>query len=162
MLILIMGTAGSGKTTVGTELARQLGWPYIDADDFHSVANVEKMRGGTALSDEDRRPWLEALRREIDAVIDSGGNAVLGCSAFRQSHREVLLRDGVQLVYLKGTPEMLRQRLLARTNHFAREPVLNDQLARLEEPEDALVISIEASAAEIASEIRSKLALASA
>ena len=159
MVILLMGASGSGKTTVGQLLAAQLGWEFADGDDFHSVANVEKMRNGIPLTDADRSSWLEALRALITGWITAGKNAVLACSALKQSYREILrVAPEVRIVYLKGTPRLLQQRLHARVGHFMTERMLQSQLATLEEPEEAIIVDIARSPEEIMAEIRASLA----
>src|SRR5438132_7357806 len=109
-----MGVAGSGKTRVGRALAESLGWPFYDADDFHPPANVAKMAAGIPLTDEDRAPWLAALRAHIDARLAAGDNTVIACSALKKAYREVLIADPgrVKLVYLSGSRELLHDRLL--------------------------------------------------
>ena len=104
MVIVLMGVTGSGKTTVGEQLAQQLGWAYYDADDFHPEANVGKMASGTPLTDEDRWPWLEILSVAIDQWLRAEQGAILGCSALKQSYRDILVsgRPGVQIVHLKA------------------------------------------------------------
>jgi gluconokinase len=160
VVILLMGVSGSGKTTVGRLLASQLGWEFADGDDYHPVANVEKMRDGIPLTDADREPWLSALRRLIAGWIAAQKNAVLACSALRRSYREELaITPDVQVVYLRGTPQLLQQRLHARVGHFMTERMLQSQLATLEEPEDAMVVDIGRSPEEIAEEIRARLAI---
>jgi gluconokinase len=160
LVILVMGVAGSGKTTVGVELARQLGWEFADADDFHSASNVEKMRSGTPLTDTDRAPWLKALRSHIAAWIDSGRHGVLACSALKQTYRERLqISEAVRVVYLCGTPELLAERLLTRQGHYMKPQMLASQLAALEEPHDAVAVDIGATPAEIVREIRQRLDL---
>src|SRR5208282_4375510 len=107
-----MGVSGTGKTTVGHLLAAELGWDFADGDDYHPAANVEKMRSGIPLTDADREPWLKALREQIAAWIDAGKNAVLACSALKRAYRDRLrISPELRLVYLRGTPELLRQRL---------------------------------------------------
>src|ERR687890_260035 len=98
MVVVLMGVSGSGKTTVGKILAEQLGWVFLDADDFHPAANVEKMRRGVPLNDDDRRPWLDALRRRVDEACDRGENAVLACSALKHAYRDYLERDEPECV----------------------------------------------------------------
>jgi carbohydrate kinase (thermoresistant glucokinase family) len=160
VIILISGTTGSGKTTVGKELARQLGWRFIEGDDYHPAANIAKMASGRRLDAADREPWLQALRTEIDATLARGENAVLAAAALTDEHRGLLrVGDGVQLVYLKGSPDLIRERVRARTGHFAREAILQDQIDRLEEPEDAIAIGIDRPPAELVSEIRRRLDL---
>ena len=159
MVIFVMGVSGSGKTTVGSLLARQLGWEFADADDYHSAANVEKMRNGTPLTDEDRTPWLDKLRSLIAGWIDAGKNAVLACSALKRAYREKLqIDDRVRVVYLKASQELLSQRLLERTGHYMKMQMLQSQLATLEEPEDATTIDSSGAPDQIVREIRSHLA----
>ena len=160
MVILLMGVSGAGKTTVGKLLAADLGWEFADADDYHSSANVEKMRKGIPLNDADRAPWLETLRGLIANWLATGKNAVLGCSALKREYRQVLrVAPEVRVVYLRGTPQILRQRLRSRHGHFMTERMLESQLAALEEPEDAVVADVDRSSEEIVAEIRARLAL---
>src|SRR5579872_432414 len=168
-----MGVSGSGKTTVGHLLASQLGWQFADADDYHSAANIDKMRNGIPLTDTDREPWLETLHDQIATWLAEGKSAILACSALKQSYRDRLrVSPEVKVVYLKGAPQLLRKRLHARAGHYMRESMLASQLATLEEPgadaaDKALVINIDtgidmaASPAEITSAIRRGLGLRS-
>lgn len=136
-LVLIVGVAGSGKTTVARLLAGRLGWPHRDADEFHSADNRAKMAAGHALTDVDREPWLEAIGAWMDGEIAVGRPAVVTCSALKRAYRDQLLggRPGVRLVYLHGTRELLRSRLAARQSHFFPADLLDSQLADLQEPE---------------------------
>jgi gluconokinase len=161
MIVIVMGVVGSGKTTVGRLLAEQLGWGFADADDFHSASNVEKIRRGIALDDDDRRPWLESLRAAINGWIAEKRNFVLACSALKRSYRrELSVVPDVQFVYLKGSAELIAQRLRSRHGHFAGEQILASQFADLEEPEDAVTVEIAMTPEQIVSEIREKLGLA--
>ena len=155
-LFLIMGVAGSGKSTVGRTLAESLGWRFTDADDLHPPANIAKLSAGIALTDADRAPWLAALRAHIDACLSARENTVLACSALKESYRTQLIADPdrVKLVYLQGTREQLAARLNARSGHFAPPALLDSQLATLEEPSDALTLNIAASPAELVADIR--------
>jgi gluconokinase len=143
MILLVMGVTGSGKTTVGKLLARRLNWLFLDADDFHPAANIEKMKHGVALSDEDREPWLAAIHAELLKCAAKNQDAVLACSALKQSYRETL-GSGVRLrvCYLKGTYLEIAARVRRRTGHFAGEAILAGQFADLEEPREALVLRV--------------------
>jgi gluconokinase len=143
MIILVMGVTGSGKTTVGKMLASRLGWVFLDADNFHSAENVEKMRRGIPLSDADRGPWLAAIHAELVKCAGEKVDAVLACSALKESYRERLVAGvEMRIVYLKGTYGEIAARLQRRTGHFAGEGILAGQFADLEEPQGALVVRI--------------------
>ncbi|HZW95266.1 MAG TPA: gluconokinase [Candidatus Eremiobacteraceae bacterium] len=158
MIVIVMGVTGSGKTTVGSLLAQQLRWRFADADDFHPQSNVEKMRHGIPLNDDDRRPWLERLRAEIAKQDAEGRNLVLACSALKKEYREMLtIGPAVKFVYLKGSAELIAQRLEARHGHFADEKILAGQFADLEEPDNAVVFDIAGTPEEIVTEIRRRL-----
>jgi gluconokinase len=164
VVILMMGVSGAGKTTIGQLLASALGWNFVDADDYHPADNVEKMRNGTPLTDADRAPWLETLRTLIANWIAAGKNTVLACSALKQSYRQALqvgpeVEVEINIVYLKSTPEILRQRLRARRGHFMTERMLASQLAALEAPEDAVTVDADRPPAEVVTEIRARLTL---
>lgn len=161
MIVIVMGVVGSGKTTVGQLLAEKLGWKFADADDFHSSVNVEKIRRGIPLSDEDRGPWLKSLRSAIEGWISQKKSVVLACSALKRSYRlELDVGPEVRFVYLNGSAALIAQRLRSRHGHFADGKILASQMADLEEPEGAVVIDISATPAQIVSEIREKLGLA--
>ena len=161
MVAIVMGVVGAGKTTIGRLLAEQLGWQFADADDFHPRSNVEKIRHGIALNDEDREPWLESLRSKIASWIAEDVNAVLACSALKQSYRrELQVGPEVRFVYLKGTPELIAERLRARQGHFANEQILASQFDDLEEPQAALIVDIAESPEQIVTIIRERLGLA--
>jgi gluconokinase len=158
MFVVLMGVAGSGKTTIGRKLAAELGWKFYDADDFHPAANVEKMARGAPLDDADRKPWLEALRDLVRGSLERGERAVLACSALKESYRAYLLSDGrVKLVYLRGDYELIRDRLKDRRGHFMKPQMLDSQFATLEEPEQGVQVDISAPPEEIIEAIRSRL-----
>jgi gluconokinase len=145
-IILLMGVAGCGKTTTGQRLARELGWDFRDADTFHPAANVEKMSRGVALEDEDRWPWLAAIAAWIDERRASG-NAIVSCSALKRIYRDRLLvgRPDVQLVFLRGSHNLIADRMRRRRDHFMPPALLASQFAILEEPtadESPLVIDV--------------------
>ena len=140
MVILVMGVTGSGKTTVGTLLAKRLACTFLDADDFHSPENRHKMHLGIPLTDAERLPWLTAIHEELLRRTAAGENTVLACSALRQSYRELLsAKLDLKLVYLRGTPEELHHNLATRAHHFAGESLVPSQLAALEEPSTAVM-----------------------
>lgn len=146
-IVVVMGVSGSGKTTVGGLLAEQLGCAFQDGDDLHPRENVEKMRNGTALTDADRLPWLEAIARRIDDWRERGEGGVITCSALKRTYRNIVVsqRPEARLVYLKGTPALIRRRLRARTSHFMPVGLLDSQFAVLEEPgedEGPIVVDI--------------------
>src|SRR5580704_11167373 len=125
MIVIVMGTTGSGKTTIGSLLSKGMGWEFVDADDFHPPANVEKMKHGIPLTDADREPWLKALHDKIVEWIAEGRKVVLACSALKQSYRDELRTSGdVKFVYLKGSYELFSQRVSARKGHFAKQDLL--------------------------------------
>jgi gluconokinase len=142
MIYLVMGVTGSGKSTVGKMLADHLGWVYLEADDFHSDANKAKMHRGEPLTEADRQPWLAAMRAELEKQNALGKSAVLACSALREEYRHILM-DGlpVKLIYLRGSRDLIAERLSHRHHHFAGVSILDDQFAVLEEPRNADVIA---------------------
>ena len=155
-----MGVTGSGKTTVGSLLAKDLGWQFADADSFHSPANIEKMRQGIALDDADRAPWLAAMRAAILLWSSERKNVVLACSALKRSYRETLrICPEVKFVYLKGNYEAILQRLRSRHGHFATETILSNQFATLELPDDAIVVDATKTPDQLVTEIRRKLGI---
>lgn len=159
MVIIVMGVVGSGKTTVGRLLAERLGWRFADADDFHPASNVEKIRQGTPLDDQDRAPWLSALHAAIEQWNADDQHAALACSALKERYRKELRTSAVRFVYLKGRRELILNRLRSRHGHFASESILDSQFADLEEPRDAITVTIEKSPEAIAGEIIAKLNL---
>ena len=159
MIVIVMGVAGSGKTTVGRRLAEVLGWPYCEGDDLHPPANLEKMAAGLPLTDADRLPWLRELRRRIESFREAGENAVIACSALKASYREILTGglEGVRFVHLTGSPELIRERLAHRAGHFMKAAMLDSQLAALERPEGAVEVDVAGRPEAIVDEIRGRL-----
>lgn len=145
MIVVLMGVAGAGKTTVGRMVARELGWEFRDADDLHSPGNVAKMTAGVPLSDEDRAPWLEELVRLVRDADQRNVSLVLACSALRRSFRRRLAAASPRLryVYLRADTDRLRERLELRRGHYMRADLLASQLEVLEEPDDAITIDVE-------------------
>jgi gluconokinase len=139
-----MGVTGSGKTTIGKALAARLGWDFIDADDFHSSANITKMTSGIPLADEDRLPWLLLLRSKITECLENGHPGILACSALKESYRQILLsnKPEIQIVYLKTSFDLVLSRLTTRTDHFMQLSVLQSQIDTLEEPKNAIFVDI--------------------
>jgi gluconokinase len=158
MIVVVMGVSGVGKTTVGSELAARLQCEFLDADDYHSPANKAKMHAGVPLTDDDRLPWLQALNKVMQDHEQRHRCVVLACSALKDSYRD-LLETGVTIrwVYLKGSPEVIRGRLLERHGHFAGETLLTSQLATLEEPVNAIVADANQPVAKIVEGILSRL-----
>jgi carbohydrate kinase (thermoresistant glucokinase family) len=157
-----MGVAGSGKSTIASMLAERLGWTYVDGDWLHPASNVEKMRGGTPLTDEDRWPWLKAIAARIEALNAAGEGAVVACSALRRAYREILIdrREDARLVYLEGNLPTVAQRLGSRDGHFMPPALLASQFATLEAPaanERPIVVSVTHTPAQIVQAIVTSL-----
>lgn len=152
MIVIVAGVSGSGKSTVGALLAGRLGWRFADADKFHPAANVEKMRAGVPLTDEDRWPWLRAITAWMDERIAADESAVVTCSALKRSYRDLLLagRPQARMVFLALDREVLARRLAARHGHFFPEQLLGTQLTDLEplQPDERVVTVIPASDAQ--------------
>jgi carbohydrate kinase (thermoresistant glucokinase family) len=144
MVLILMGPMGCGKTTIGKMLAEKLGWPFYDGDSFHPKENVEKMRVGIALTDEDRGLWLEKLRGYIQRWVKERQNTILACSALKQAYRDILgvNQITVKTVYLKGSYSLLRKRIEARQHPYMDKNLLRSQLDALEEPKDGLRVDI--------------------
>lgn len=144
MIVILMGVSGAGKTTIGQLLAQDLGWPFSDGDDFHPQANIDKMRRGIALTDDDRDAWLTALQNLIHGFRREHQSAVIACSALKQSYRDRLLdgQQDVHFVYLKGDYNLVRQRLQKRQRHFMKAKLLASQFATLEEPHGVLAVDV--------------------
>ena len=153
--LILMGVSGSGKTTIGKSIASKLGWDFYDADDFHPPENIAKMETGIPLTDSDRAPWLASLHDMIESCLTRNRPGVLACSALKERYRQKLLEgnDDVQLIYLKGSYELIWSRMSARKDHYMKPDMLRSQFDALEEPIDALTIDISQSADEIVQEI---------
>ena len=153
-ILVVMGVSGSGKTTVAAMLAGALGAEFLEGDDLHPRSNVEKMKGGTPLTDEDRWPWLRAIAAEIDRVCEAGGHVVIGCSALRRAYRDLLVhgRDDVRIVYLEGSQSLVDDRIGHRQGHFMPAGLLASQFETLEPPgadEHPVTVSVDAPVAAI-------------
>lgn len=154
-----MGVAGSGKTTIGVKLARELGWEFRDADDFHPPANIAKMAAGIPLDDEDRGPWLLAIREFLTRALDRGESVVVTCSALKERYRAVVVPDPgvVKLVFLKGDYGVILERLRMREGHFMKETMLQSQFEALEPPVGALTVDVAQTPDQIVQQIRREL-----
>lgn len=143
-ILLITGVAGSGKTTLGHRAADALGWPYFEADDFHSAENKAKMAAGTPLTDVDREPWLAAIRAKMDEVRATRSHAVFTCSALKEKYRAALIGDckDTLLVFLNGDYETILARVSRRKNHFMGASMVRSQFEALEPPHGALTFDI--------------------
>ena len=163
MIVIIFGVSGAGKTTIGKLLAAQLGWQFYDADDFHPRSNIEKMRRGRPLTDEDRWPWLERLREQLTRSVAAKENAVLACSALKRAYRELLhVSDDVKFVFLCGDYVVVEKQLRRRRAHFMNPELLRSQFTDLEEPgadEDVLTIELGRTPEELVEEIKTNLRL---
>lgn len=159
MILVLMGVSGSGKTTVGQILSGKLGWPLLDADEFHSAANIEKMSNGIPLEDADRWPWLDRMNAALRAREARGESVLLACSALKQAYRDRISRSVAEMrwIYLKGGFELIRKRLEARKGHYMKAGLLESQFATLEEPKDALGVDIADTADSIANSILHRL-----
>ena len=161
-VMIVMGVSGCGKSTVGALLALRLRWEFEDADWFHPAANVDKMHRGIPLTDEDRRPWLDAVAAWIDRTRCSGGHDVIACSALKRRYRDVLIGDraDVRLIYLRGDQTLIGRRIATRHEHFMPPGLLHSQFEALEEPgpdENPVIVSIEPQPREILAQILSAL-----
>ena len=159
MVFVLMGVSGCGKTLIGKKLSGEINLPFYDADDFHPKANIEKMKNGIPLNDDDRWPWLESLADHMKEW-DVKGGAILACSALKESYRVLLTNHSgvpVQYIYLKGTKSLIANRLKKRHGHFFDESLLDSQFQALEEPEQALVADIDQTPDEIVKEIVSSI-----
>jgi gluconokinase len=162
--LIVMGVSGSGKSTIGDELARRLSFCYEDGDKFHPAGNVAKMSAGQPLSDEDRWPWLQAIADEIDRVCAAGRHAVIACSALKRAYRDILVhgRSDVRIIFLDGTQDLIANRLAQRKHHFMPPELLASQFKTLEPPdagEHPITVSIDAPVASIVDDIVHQLRL---
>ncbi len=160
-IIVLMGVSGSGKTTIGRLLAKDLGWPFFEGDEFHPAANIEKVSRGIPLTDEDRGPWVAALKQLIRSLNLTSQCAVVTCSALKQAYRDYLKENSSRIgfVYLKGSESLIRSRMLLRDAHFMPEDLLVSQLNVLEEPEDALTLDLALSPTSLITQIKQELRL---
>lgn len=162
-IIVLMGPAGAGKTTIGVLLAQSLGWRFLDADDFHSPENVDRMHRGIALTDADREPWLSAVRAALSTALARNDCVVLACSALKEQYRRALVPSGAEasmrFVYLRADEGVLRERLAHRKGHYAGPKLLESQLQTLEEPSGALWVDASRTPVEIVARIRESLAV---
>ncbi len=160
-VVILMGVSGSGKTTIGQLLAKKLNWQFYEGDHFHPKTNVDKMGQGIALTDRDRAPWIKALHKMTRDLIRQRHAAVITCSALKQTYRNRLVgsRNEVLFVYLKGSYDLTRQRLLSRKSHFMKVDLLPSQFATLEEPKGVLTIDIAQEPDVIADQIKLELGL---
>jgi carbohydrate kinase (thermoresistant glucokinase family) len=161
MVVIIWGVSGVGKTTIGELLAQELGWKFYDADNFHPVANIDKMQRGEPLADEDRQPWLQSLRETIERFLTVNQNAVLACSALKKKYRDLLrVNSDVKFVFLHWSRARIAEQLKQRRGHFMDPALLDSQFADLEEPEsseDMLTIELKGEPDELVEQIRQKL-----
>lgn len=158
MIIVVIGVAGSGKTTVGTMLAAEMKCPFLEGDSLHTKENIDKMRHGIPLTDSDRRPWLSAIHARIVDYFERGQDLIVGCSALKHEYRRVLAKGiPITWVYLKGSPALIRSRLRNRPGHFMKVDMLASQFEALEEPSDALIVDVSAPPSAIVEHILSQL-----
>jgi carbohydrate kinase (thermoresistant glucokinase family) len=159
MIVLVMGVSGSGKTTIGEALALELGWKYLDADDYHPKANIKKMAAGVPLQDSDRWPWLEKINEELLKLQERGKSVVVGCSALKEAYRERLghgLRD-FKVVYLRGEFPLIQSRIAARKHRFMPATLLRSQFDTLEPPAQAIEVDVSAPVEQTLARIKKEL-----
>ena len=153
--IIVMGVSGCGKSSVGKLLAEKLGWDFYDADDFHPSINVKKMADGIPLDDSDRAPWLASLHELISSSLKQNQPGVLACSALKERYRQQLMEgnENIQLVYLKGSYELIWSRMSTRREHYMQPEMLQSQFDALEEPVNALTMDISGPVDDISSKV---------
>lgn len=159
---IVMGVSGSGKTTIAAGVGRRMGWRLLEGDDFHPPENVAKMAAGTPLTDADRWPWLRAIAAELDALTARGESAIVACSALKRAYRDVLIgaRQKADLIYLKGSRDLIASRMAGRKGHFMPRELLDSQFATLEEPgpaERPIVVPVTPPPDSIVDEVVAKL-----
>ena len=162
MIVVVMGVSGVGKTTIGKALAQELGWRFLDADDYHPPENIAKMAAGVPLDDADRRPWLAKINRALLEWQSGGSSAVLACSALKESYRQQLARGvkDLEVVYLRGAFELIKERMNGRRHRFMPAALLRSQFAALEPPEQAIEVDVSAPVESSVSKIKKQLQLA--
>ena len=162
MIVILMGVSGSGKTTIGKLLSCELNWEFHDGDDFHPQSNVEKMRSGIPLNDDDRQPWLLSIQAFMKRCLEEGRSVVIACSALKDAYRNLLLAGNreVAFVHLQGDKNLIAQRMAERKGHFMNPKLIESQFATLEKPSQAFEVNIANSPAEIVKQIRKHLQLA--
>ena len=158
-ILLIMGVSSSGKTTIGEHLAKHFTWPFFDSDGFHPAANVEKMRSGIPLTDEDRIPWLHAVRERIDAQVQAKQSAIFACSALKKWYRDILTDGvpGLKLIHLVGSRDEIRKRAEQRVHQYMPASLVDSQFETLEPPEDAISVSVSGQVVDTVAEILVRL-----
>ena len=163
MIVIVCGVSGAGKTTIGRLLAQELAWEFYDADDFHPAANIEKMKAGIPLTDEDRWPWLDRLRQLVKRCLAAHENAVVACSALKRAYRDRLrVTEEMRFVFLHASRAHVAEHLQGRRGHFMPAALLDSQFTDLEEPEEdehALTVDVEGSPHDVTSLIKTKLSL---
>lgn len=157
--VILMGPMGSGKTTIGELLSAELGWKLYDADDYHPVENKKKMADGIPLDDNDRAPWLRILKTIIEDSLSQGQSMILACSALKEKYRDLLGVDQKQVfsLFLKGSRELLTERIEARSHEYMNKDLLTSQLATLEEPDTGFIVDISGTPDQVIDRIRSAL-----
>jgi gluconokinase len=165
VIVIVFGVSGAGKTTIGKLLAKRLGWRFLEADDFHLRADIERMHSGLPLTDKDRWPWLKLLREQIERSLAANENAVIACSALKRKYRDRLrVSDNVKFVLLHGDYALVEKQLHSRRGHFMNSDLLRSQFADLEAPEsdeDAITIELGRTPEELVEEIKARLSSAS-